>query len=184
MSAKERIKEMKERMSSTVDIDELAERSFISSASELSIIHEDTGASFRMRDNGNVEIFSQNYSGIVLSSTGKSVNTYSDYMNIFSEKTHIQTEENGLIWNYHVFNPDMAKIRLLICTDQILEALNKLMNGGIQIIGECAVGPVTGQTLPTAAGVPQDIKPFIYDAKPELINKDFEKAADSIEKVI
>jgi hypothetical protein len=143
------------------------DKTYVYAGMEPGIIHPTTGSTLRLRDNGNIEIFAKDYSGLVLSAEGKSALMFADRISMNSKEFRINSDDTGFLWNYKVFNPDMTKVELLIVDENMRIALQKLLTGGIPV----QVGPLTGVSLPASGGIVRTIKPFPYDKTPQLVSK-------------
>jgi hypothetical protein len=163
-----------------VDYKKLAEQSYLYDEEECGMIHPTTRASLRFRNNGDVEVFSSGYSGFVASKEGKSANLFGEKINLSADKeVRVNSEPLGFSWNFNIFNPDMTDTKLLVVHDDLLKALDKLLNGGIQVT--VTTVPGTGVSQAIGSGSVSGIRPFIKNKKNELINK---SAFDMVNDVV
>lgn len=79
------------------EAEELVRRSTFSKR-EVGLTHPDTSAFIRLNDRGEIEIFSGEELGIVISPQSKSISLFADVVKIFTK------EDDGLRWNNMSFN--------------------------------------------------------------------------------
>jgi hypothetical protein len=149
---------------------------------ETGIIHQNTGSSVRLMDNGNIEMFAQGQAGVLVSTPGNSVNFYGEKANFYNKEIKMNSDKTGLMWNYNVVNSDMTKVQLLEYDEKINMALMKLMQGGIPVTVQTALGPAQGFSNPTSGGMPKWIKPFLYDATSKVVNRATNKIAKGVKR--
>jgi len=72
---------------------------------ETGIKHPKTGAVIRTNDDGSIEIFVNEDTGIRLDPKENAIILYGDMIHSASKDFHVHTRPHGLAWNYKTFNP-------------------------------------------------------------------------------
>lgn len=72
---------------------------------EIGMVHWDNNSAVTIRNNGNIDIFSESSTGLRIDPSGQSINSFSSRFNIFSNRTYIRTDPEGLVWNGWQLNP-------------------------------------------------------------------------------
>ena len=90
-----------------IDLNQLHKNTYKYTGTEPGISHPNTGAAVKLRDDGCIDIFAGENTGIRIDPNANSLNLFGDKVNIWSSETSIHTEENSLMWNYNPLNPDL-----------------------------------------------------------------------------
>ena len=72
---------------------------------EVGFKHPKTGATLKLRDDGAIEMFVNEDTGLRLNPADNSVVIYGDNLHIVSKDTHVHTRPDGFSWNGNTFNP-------------------------------------------------------------------------------
>lgn len=72
---------------------------------EIALKHPVTGATIKLADDGSIEFFVNEDTGIRLDPTDNAIIFYGDSIHLASKETRIHTKPYGLIWNNHNINP-------------------------------------------------------------------------------
>lgn len=83
---------------------EQEKRKFIAE-DEIALKHPVTGATIKVCDDGSIEMFVNEDTGIRLDSQENSIVFYGDSVHFASKEMRMHTKPYGLIWNNHNFNP-------------------------------------------------------------------------------
>lgn len=90
-----------EAMNLSVEIDKYM---FIGE-NEIALKHPQTGATFKLSDDGGIELFVNEDTGMRFDPRDNSIVFYGDSVHFASKETRIHTKPHGLIWNNHNVNP-------------------------------------------------------------------------------
>ena len=107
--------------------------------------HPENGANIRIKDNGTIQIFADDNTGIKIDPNSGSIQHFSDKSIFQSEYINFHTDEKGLRWNYQPFNYNLANpFREVITT----------IPGGAKILEKLLTSPGTYLTTagPTSPG--------------------------------
>lgn len=74
---------------------------------EVGMSHWANNSVMAIRDNGCVDIFVAETTGIRLDPTAQSANYFSPKINLYGTRTHIRTDPYNFLWNGWKFNPEM-----------------------------------------------------------------------------
>ncbi|UOE58074.1 hypothetical protein [Cytobacillus oceanisediminis] len=72
---------------------------------EIALKHPKTGATFKLCDDGSIEFFVNEDTGIRLDPKDNSIIFYGDSVHFATKEMRMHTKPHGLIWNNHNFNP-------------------------------------------------------------------------------
>lgn len=81
------------------------EENFIYNEKEVGIRHIETKSRLKINDNGNIELFSDNNTGIIVNNEFGTTNLYGEAINENAPLIRMNTQPNGLMWNNHSMNP-------------------------------------------------------------------------------
>lgn len=72
---------------------------------EIGLKHPKTGAVIKLKDDGAIEIFANEDTGIRLDPNENAIVLYGDVIHTVSKDMHIHTQPHGFSWNRNSFNP-------------------------------------------------------------------------------
>lgn len=72
---------------------------------EIALKHPVTGSTIKLCDDGSIEMFVNEDTGIRLDATDNSIIFYGDAVHFATKEMRMHTKPYGLIWNNHNFNP-------------------------------------------------------------------------------
>lgn len=72
---------------------------------EIALKHPKTGATFKLSDDGSIEMYANEDTGIRLDPYENTVVIFGDSIHLASKETRLHTKPHNLIWNNHNINP-------------------------------------------------------------------------------
>jgi len=75
------------------------------SEQEIGFKHPQTGATIKLRDDGAIELFVNEDTGMRFDPKENAIIFYGDSIHMVSKDTHIHTRPHGFAWNQNTFNP-------------------------------------------------------------------------------
>lgn len=107
---------------------------------ELGFSHPQTGAAFRLKDNGAIQMTAGSRRNVGKSSLtfrlnpeAQSANLYAPKTNVIGERVNFQVEPDGFWINYRPLNPDLLDTPLVTMSPSALAFLNELMSTGYMV---------------------------------------------------
>jgi len=88
-----------------LDLDRSIEETKFISEDEIALKHPQTGTTFKLRDDGSIELFVNEDTGIRLDPKENAIVFYGDAMHFATKEMRIHTKPQGFIWNNHNLNP-------------------------------------------------------------------------------
>lgn len=85
--------------------EEIQERIQTIQEDEIALKHPKTGATFKLCDDGAIEIFVNEDTGVRMDPKDNAIVFYGDVIHLGTKETRIHTKPYGLIWNNHNMNP-------------------------------------------------------------------------------
>lgn len=93
-------------------------KQFVYGQREVGLRHPATESHIKIFDNGNIEMFAGDRSGIIVSDKHDTTNLYGDTVNVNAQDVYIRTKPLGLIWNGYALNPQLYQ---LLADDLLLD---------------------------------------------------------------
>jgi len=114
--------------------------------------HPENGANIRIKDNGTIQMFAGNGTGIKIDPNSSSLQFFSDKTIFQSNYINFHTDRRGLRWNYQPLNPDLANpLKQVITTipggAKVIESV--LTNAGAYITPSGPTTPGAASALST-----------------------------------
>jgi len=94
----------------TIDTQKDFEAQFVYGEKEVGMRHPKTQSHMKIFDNGNIEIFAGDTTGIVVSDLCDTVNLYGNALNINTYNANVFTRPYGLVWNGFIVNPHLYQL--------------------------------------------------------------------------
>jgi hypothetical protein len=86
------------------------ERQFKFNKNEVGIRNTKTDSHIKVFDNGNIEMFAGDTSGITVSDAYDTVNLYGNAVNLNTHNINMYTRPYGLSWNGYLLNPELYQL--------------------------------------------------------------------------
>jgi hypothetical protein len=86
------------------------EDQFKYNTTEVGMRNSKTDSHVKIFDNGNVEIFAGDETGVIINDQYNTVNFYGNATNVNSYNTNISTRPYGLSWNGYLLNPQLYQL--------------------------------------------------------------------------
>lgn len=81
------------------------EKTVFISEDEIALKHPVTGATIKLRDDGSIEMFVNEDTGIRLDPIDNAITFFGDSVHVATKEMRIHTKPQGFIWNNHNINP-------------------------------------------------------------------------------